>query len=100
MRIIEARNVHSALPSAIQMLLTSGVQRDSRNGPVLMMPDVVTTEYAKPEERVLFWPERDANPFLHLYESLWMLAGRNDIEPILRYLAAHPDGAAAREVVS
>jgi hypothetical protein len=33
----------------------------------------------------MFHPERDANPFLHLYESLWMLGGRNDLEPLLKF---------------
>jgi hypothetical protein len=27
----------------------------------------------------VFWPERDANPFFHLLEALWMLDGRNDV---------------------
>lgn len=26
----------------------------------------------------MFWAERDANPFFHLLEAIWMLAGRND----------------------
>jgi len=34
----------------------------------------------------MFWPERDANPFFHLYEALWMLAGRNDVAPLERYV--------------
>jgi thymidylate synthase len=38
----------------------------------------VTTMYVRPQERVLFDPVRDANPFFHLFESLWMLAGRDD----------------------
>jgi thymidylate synthase len=33
----------------------------------------------------MFWPERDANPFFHLYEALWMLAGRNDVAGPARY---------------
>jgi thymidylate synthase len=40
----------------------------------------------RPTERVIFWPKRDANPFFHLYESLWMLAGRNDLKPLQRYV--------------
>jgi hypothetical protein len=43
---------------------------------------------------VLFHPERDANPFFHLYESLWMLAGRNDVAGPLKYakqMAAYSD---------
>jgi len=35
--------------------------------------------FENPRERVLFWARRDANPFFHFFESLWMLAGRNDV---------------------
>lgn len=85
MKVIEARNVHFAFARALNLLSEIGVARDSRNGPVLQAPCPVTTVYERPWERVLFWPERDANPFLHLYESLWMLAGRRDIAPLVRY---------------
>ena len=34
--------------------------------------------YRNPRQRVPFNAKRDANPFFHLMESLWMLAGRND----------------------
>src|SRR5262245_32113310 len=84
MRVIEARNVHEALPMALHLLDRVGQPRDSRNGPVLIGPSI-STVYNFPCERVLFWEERDANPFLHLYESLWMLCGRNDIQPLIRY---------------
>jgi len=77
---ILARNVQQALPEGCLLLREKGVQRDSRNGPVLVAPCPVTTMYARPTERVIFWPERDANPFFHLAESLWMCAGRNDVE--------------------
>lgn len=85
MNVITTRNVHSVLPIALRTLFTEGVQRDSRNGPVLQYPTPVTTVYQKPLERVVFHPERDANPFFHLYESLWMLAGRNDVAGPKRY---------------
>lgn len=85
MRILTVRNVHEALPRALQLLLEHGVQRDSRNGPVLQAPWPVSTVYEQPCERVLFWPRRDANPFFHLYESLWMLAGRRDVAGPVRY---------------
>jgi thymidylate synthase len=79
MKVFNVRNVHEALPIVVQDLLTHGVEKSSRNGPVLVFSEPVTTVYEKPLERVLFYPERDANPFFHLMESLWMLAGRNDI---------------------
>jgi thymidylate synthase len=83
--VIQARNVNDAFRQALKDLSKFGVRRDSRNGPVLMYPEPVTTVYEKPLERVLFWAERDANPFFHLFEALWMLAGRNDVESVARY---------------
>lgn len=82
---IEARNVHQALPVAVGKLNMWGLHRGSRNGPVLVSPWPVATTYKYPLERVVFWPQRDANPFLHLYEALWMLAGRNDVAPLLKF---------------
>lgn len=85
MKILEVRNVHDSLPRALQMIERDGIRRESRNGPVLQHPTPVATVYQEPRERVLFWPERDANPFFHLYESLWMLAGRNDVAGISKF---------------
>lgn len=79
MHVIKARNVHQALPEACHQLMRVGVQQESRNGPVLRFPEPCTIQYEKPTERVVFWPSRDANPFFHLLESLWMLAGQNDV---------------------
>ena len=86
MRVIEARNVHQAFPKGLRLLEQYGVERASRNGPVKVAPWPVTTVYARPYERVLFWAERDANPAFHLYEALWMLAGRDDVAPLTRYV--------------
>ena len=80
MYVITERNVHSVLPLAVDLLLREGVERPSRNGPVLTLTAPVTTLYLRPQERVMLWPERDANPFFHLLESLWMLAGRRDVK--------------------
>lgn len=85
MIVLNVRNVHDALPRALQLLDEEGIPRESRNGPVLQAPWPVATVYQKPLEKVVFWPERDANPFLHLYESLWMLDGRRILAPLLRY---------------
>lgn len=87
MKVIKARNVQQALPSALAALLSEGIERASRNGPVLLFKEPVTTVYERPTERVIFWTARDANPFFHLHESLWMLGGRNDVESVARYVA-------------
>ena len=46
-------------------------------------PVIIT--YERPREKVLFNAARDANCFFHLYESLWMLAGRNDVQSLSYY---------------
>ncbi len=57
----------------------------SRNGDVLVLEEPVIVTYEKPLQRVLFNQARDCNPFFHLYESLWMLAGRHDVESLVYY---------------
>lgn len=79
MFVIRARNVNDALPKGLALVQSAGVERESRNGPVIQIAQPTTTVYERPWERVIFWEDRDANPFFHLFESLWMLAGRNDV---------------------
>jgi len=83
---IDSRNANQALPEAVRKLYTRGNYQDTRNGGAIVFDAPVTTVYQKPKERVVFWPERDANPFFHLMESLWMLAGRNDVEFVKRFV--------------
>lgn len=86
MKLISTRNVQGALPLGLDYLTKMGIERDSRNGPVLVAPCPVMTYYWNPTERVIFWPERDANPFFHLFESLWMLAGKNDVAYVAQFV--------------
>lgn len=79
MNVIRTRNAHQALPEMMYRMSVLGENRESRNGPVRRLPGPTTIEFERPEERVLFWPQRDANPFFHLLESLWMLAGHDDV---------------------
>lgn len=78
MHVIHARNVADALPQGLRYLKEEGVWEETRAGRALVAPGPVTTVYAKPRERVLLSPIRDANPFFHLAEALWMIAGRRD----------------------
>jgi hypothetical protein len=86
MHVIRVRNVHRALPAGLRYLSEVGIPAPSRNGEVIVAPGPVTTVYDRPAERVLFWPGRDANPFFHLFESLWMLAGRDDVAFLTRFV--------------
>ena len=54
----------------------------SRQGPTIGFIDPVLIQYSDPLKRVLLNSARDANPFFHLYEALWMLNGNNDVESL------------------
>jgi len=74
------------LPRALSSLFLAGLPRDSRNGPVLKFPQPVLLTYEHPCERVMFHPLRNANPFFHFFESLWMLAGREDVAYLAQFV--------------
>ena len=82
---IRARNVNDVLFQTVMKIRTMGFNEESRNGPVLVFPTPVLLQYDKPTERVLFSAVRNANPFFHLMESLWMLAGHDDLAFPVRF---------------
>ena len=85
MKNITVRNVSEALFIAKQAIEEEGRLVQTRNGPAYEFPCPVATTYTHPTERVLFYKERDANPFFHFMESMWMLAGRNDVDWIMQF---------------
>lgn len=83
---LEARNVNDAYVEMLQAFrVRKPVPEPSRNGPVLRFPTPVVVTYERPNERVLFDAFRNANPFFHLMEGLWMLAGRNDVAFVAQF---------------
>lgn len=91
---LKTRNVNDTFPALVEDFIAGGkrfagappvVRNQTRNGPVLRIDEPVMVTYSHPRERVLLNPARDANPFFHLYESLWMLAGRDDVSPLAYY---------------
>ena len=85
MKVIHARNVNDAVVIGAQLLKEGGREQDSRAGGTLEYPEPVCTVYKRPLERVLFDAVRDANPFFHLMEALWILAGRRDVAWLARF---------------
>jgi thymidylate synthase len=79
MWVNNAVSVSQALSQGLHALRVRGITQPSRVGDVLVSPHPVLTVYSNPRNRVLFSSLRDANPFFHVMESLWMLAGRNDL---------------------
>jgi hypothetical protein len=85
MLTIDKRNVNYALPTAMHYLTKWSIEVSPRGQKTLEFPEPVCTTYHRPKERVLFDPVRDANPFFHLMESLWILGGRRDVAWITQY---------------
>jgi thymidylate synthase len=77
---IKVSNVNELFSEMFWRLKAESVEADSRNGRVVKFPEPVLTTISNPTERVLFDADRDANPIFHLMESIWMLAGRSDVE--------------------
>lgn len=49
-------------------------------------PMPIVTTYQNSRERVLFDANRDANPYFHFMESLWILCGRSDVAWLEQWL--------------
>lgn len=82
MDVIRVRNVNEALPIGLSALLQWGVRAAPRGKAVIELPEPFATRYDMPYECVLFDPVRDANPFFHFFEALWIIAGRHDVAPL------------------
>lgn len=62
-----------------------GYETTSRNGNVIRLDGPVIMEYTDPKNRANFTSGRNANPFFHIAEAIWMLAGRRDVEFLTKF---------------
>ena len=82
------KNVNHAFTNLVSMIHRKELPTTvvtSRYGEVAMVEEPMTITYENPMQCVLFNQARDCNPFFHMYEALYMLAGRNDVEPLAYY---------------
>ena len=85
-KIIVANDPDEALLKGLEMLEEYGEFETSRGGDVVVMPQPITTIWEKGYSIVSTNPIRDANPFFHFNEALWMLEGRNDVASLDVYI--------------
>ena len=85
---ITVRSVNEAMLELVPLMHTPAltIRTPSRYGECIQIEQPMLITYTHPRERTLINPYRDANPFFHLYESLWMLAGRQDVDPLALYV--------------
>lgn len=82
---IHYRHPDEGLFNTLHSLKKNHIKSDSRNGPVMRFPEPVILVNEAPLNRVSRDPLRDANPFFHFMEAMWMLAGMNEIAPMSFY---------------
>lgn len=90
-------NVPEAYADVKWKLRIIGREEESERGPVIAMPEPFFLTIGAPWQRVLFDPIRDCNPYFHLMEAIWMLAGRKDAKFVGNfnrriYESQEPDG--------
>ena len=91
MKSITVRNVNHVLPLAMALLRDIGKRVAPRGLETLEIVGPFATVYERPEEMVLFDPLRDANPFFHFFEALWILQGRQDVAFLAWFLPRMAD---------
>lgn len=84
------RNIDTAFVGMLGRLLASGEGAESRNGPTLELV-AQTIAIERPTERFLFSSGRNNNPFAAIAETMWVIAGRNDLAYLTPYLRRAPD---------
>lgn len=82
---MEYRNAQSAFLSQAAEILSRGQDVDVR-GSLTREVRQATITLRRPLERCVVVPGRNNNPFAAIYETLWVIAGRNDIADLSEYL--------------
>jgi thymidylate synthase len=85
MKLVEAHNVNDAYAQLLKLMHEEGVPVFTRNGGAVTIETPVFLSVHRPWERVLFDPLRNCNPFFHVMEGIWMLAGHNDVEFVAQF---------------
>jgi thymidylate synthase len=82
--------IDAAFLGMLSRLLAEGDTVDSRNGLTIELSTQVLT-IEQPNKRFLHTRGRNNNPFAAIAETMWVLAGRNDLTYLTPYLKRAPD---------
>lgn len=82
---ISGETVPELFSEAWWAMRLNGKEEQSRNGPVMTIQEPVELVLRNPTERVLFDSRRDANPFFHVMEVVWMFSGGSDVKWISQF---------------
>lgn len=85
MMVIAEKNAPRAFAEGIWIMRSCGEEEMTRNGPVKSIPGPVLLEVHIPDERIITYPPRNANPFFHCLEFVWMMAGEQQVKWIEQF---------------
>jgi thymidylate synthase len=77
---ITVPSADAALHLALEHIEKWGTHRTSRGKVTKEVRGPSITTYTHPRHRVVFSPVRNANPFFHLIDAIWLLSGSNRVE--------------------
>ena len=81
MQTIYGRNMHQIIPQALELILREGKVKGGRTE----ITDPVALMVSAPAERLSYGTDYDLNPFVALFNSLWVIGGRNDVDFLARF---------------
>lgn len=82
---INGSTVGECYRDALFKMRVHGRDEDTRAGRVLTIEEPVVMTLRNPESRVLRDPARNANPFFHVMEVVWMMAGASSVNWISQF---------------
>lgn len=77
---ITVPSADAALHLALEHIEKWGTHRTSRGMVTKEVRGPSITTYTHPRHRVVFSPVRNANPFFHIIDAIWLLSGSNRVE--------------------
>ena len=82
---IERETVDELYTETLFNLHVSYIEEETRGGPVRSFAEPVMWALTNPRNRILINTVRDANPFFHVMEFIWMMSGEPKIEWITQF---------------
>ena len=82
---VNGNSVTDCYREMLHMMHIYGKEESSRNGKVLTLTQGVELTMFDPQDRVLLDPLRNANPFFHVMEFVWMMTGSSEVAWISQF---------------
>lgn len=86
MNVLHADSMNHALIKGLKLLKSVGTKSKPRGLECVELSDPTTIIYNDPRDNISILRGRRANIFATIYETLWVLSGRTDVESLSYYL--------------